>query len=498
MKILVAVKQVPDPGGPVFIIADGKLDTSLARGVVNPYDEIALDVAHGLREAGAAAEVVAVSVAPSAEAPLWDETLLAALARAADRAILVTVGEGEDRPEPVAVRIAEVARRELPDLILFGRMGADSDDCQTGPRVAGILGRPFVTAASEVSVEGDKVRAVRETDAGRETLEVPLPAIVTCDLRGRDPRLIALYAILAAKGKPVERIAGDPLPSSLVAPEVCGYAAPPVRGACRMVADVAELLDALPAIGGSAHRTHEPGVGLLPASADGVVYPYVGTEDEADALAWIAGRRGLSLLNGVTGASLEEGKLRCRRGIRAGRFIEVVDVPPSRDAIVIVRGGGRTQDEQRQTAELLRSEPVSVAKRVGFEPHATSRLDMGEARVVVAGGRALHDPETFERLVGALADALGRAAVAASGGAVNSGIAPAHLLVGQTGRTVAPDLYIALGISGADQHVGGMRGARTIVAINTDPHAPIFGIADLGLVGDLNVVVPEWIARLKA
>jgi electron transfer flavoprotein alpha subunit len=203
------------------------------------------------------------------------------------------------------------------------------------------------------------------------------------------------------------------------------------------------------------------------------------------------------LVNQVTDAWEEGGALRCRRGIRAGRFTEIVGLPPSGDAIVVTRGRRRTEEQQEQTEELLRSEPVPAAERIAFDPHAGGRPDMGEARVVVAGGRALHDPETFDRLVGGLADTLG-AAVAASGGAVNAGIAPAHLLVGQTGRTVAPDLYIALGISGADQHIGGMREAGTIVAINVDPHAPIFGVADFGLVGDLNVVVPEWIARLRA
>jgi electron transfer flavoprotein alpha subunit len=495
MKVLVAVKRVSDPCGPVSLTTDGNLDTSLARGVVNPYDEIALDVARELNEAGAVSDVMAVCVALAAEAPLWDETLLAARARAADRAILVTSGDGEDRPEAVAVRIAEVARRESPDLILFGRMGADSDDGQTGPRVAGILGWPFLTAASEVNVDGGTVRAVRETDAGRETLEVSLPAVVTCDLRGREPRLISLYAILEAKGKPTERVEGGPLPPALAAPHVRGYAAAPARRTCRMVADIAELLDALSEMRGVGSRAAEPAT-ILPDVTEGGRH-YVGAEDEADILAWIAGRRGVPLVNQVTELWSEDGALCCRRGIRAGRFTEVIGLSPSGDAIVVARGRRRTEEQRKQAEELLRSEAVPMPVRVNFEPRKAGRPDMSEARVVVAGGRTLRDPETFERLVGGLADALD-AAVAASGGAVNAGIAPAHLLVGQTGRTVSPGLYIALGISGADQHVGGMREAGTIVAVNTDPHAPIFGVADLGLVGDLNTVVPEWIARLRA
>jgi electron transfer flavoprotein alpha subunit len=498
MKILVAVKRVPNPGGPVFLAADGKMDASLARGVVNPYDEIALDVAYDLKEAGTAAEVVAVSVAPAAEASAWDEGLLAARARAADRAILVTMGEGEDRPEAVAVHIAEIARRESPDLILFGCRGADSDDGQTGPRIAGILGWPFLSAVSEVTVEKGTLRAMRQTDAGRETWEMPLPAVATCDLRGREARLISLYAIREARAKPVEHAEAGSLPSALVIPRAFGYAAPPARGACRMVSNVADLLDALSAARGD-ETVADKSPASLPDGGNATTHCYVGTKEEADALAWIAGRRELSLVNGVTDASFEDDTVRCRRGVHAGRFIETISVPSSRDVVIIVRGDGRTEEQRKQTDALLRSEPRPMPVRTAFEPHAPSnRPDMGEARAVVAGGRALRDAETFERLVGGLADALGGAAVAASGGAVNAGISPTHLLVGQTGRTIAPDLYIALGISGADQHVGGMRKARTIVAVNSDPHAPIFGVADFGLVGDLNAVVPEWIARLRA
>jgi electron transfer flavoprotein alpha subunit len=323
---------------------------------------------------------------------------------------------------------------------------------------------------------------------------VPLPAVVTCDLRGRDPRLISLYAILDAKAKPVERVAANPLPPPLISSYVFGYGTPPARGACRMVADVAELLNALATV----EYKGLPGAEPLDAFSGTTesISAYIGTEDEAGSLAWIAGRRGLPLVSGVTEAWHDNGALRLRRGCRAGRFTEVVGLPPSGDAMVVIRGRGRTEDQRRKVEELLGSEPMPAPERIGFEPHAMGRPDMGEAPVVVAGGRALRDAETFERLVGGLADALG-GAVAASGGAVNAGIAPPHLLVGQTGRTVAPDLYVALGISGADQHVGGMRDARTIVAVNTDPHAPIFGIAHIGLLGDLNVVVPEWIARRR-
>jgi electron transfer flavoprotein alpha subunit len=188
-----------------------------------------------------------------------------------------------------------------------------------------------------------------------------------------------------------------------------------------------------------------------------------------------------------------ESATRFRRPIYAGNAIVTVECEPGTRIVGTVRtasfeaapGGGSAPIEavtpQVQLPEHTRFVSVSAAK--------TDRPDLQTASRVISGGRALGSAENFQMLY-RLADKLG-AAVGASRAAVDAGYAPNDLQVGQTGKIIAPDLYIAVGISGAIQHLTGIKDARTIVAINKDPEAPIFEVADLGLVGDLFQILPE-------
>jgi len=239
MKILVPVKRVIDYNVKVRVKADGTgVDLANVKMSMNPFDEIAVEEAIRLREAGKAEEIVAVSLGVQQA----QETIRTALAMGADRGIHVQTDD-ELQPLAVAKMLKAIVEKEQPQLVILGKQAIDDDCNQTGQMLAALLGWPQGTFASKVAPEGDKVQVTREIDGGLETVVLKLPAIVTTDLRLNEPRYASLPNIMKAKKKPIDEKSPEDYGVD-VAPrlEVLKTVEPPARQAGVKVADVAELV----------------------------------------------------------------------------------------------------------------------------------------------------------------------------------------------------------------------------------------------------------------
>ncbi|MEO1968964.1 MAG: electron transfer flavoprotein subunit beta/FixA family protein [Sphingomonadaceae bacterium] len=248
MKILVPVKRVIDYNVKPRVKADGSgVDLANVKMSMNPFDEIAVEEALRIKEAGKAEEVVAISVGPAKAT----ETLRTALAMGADRAILVQVDDDVDvEPLAVAKILKAIADEEQPGLILLGKQAISDDSNQTGQMLAALMDRPQGTFANTVDVEGDSVTVKREIDGGLETVKLTLPAIVTTDLRLNEPRYASLPNIMKAKSKPLDT--KSPADFGVdIAPRLktLKVSEPPVRQAGIKVADVDELVAKIKALG---------------------------------------------------------------------------------------------------------------------------------------------------------------------------------------------------------------------------------------------------------
>ncbi|MDP3620938.1 MAG: electron transfer flavoprotein subunit beta/FixA family protein [Polynucleobacter sp.] len=242
MKILVAVKRVVDYNVKIRVKSDQSgVDTANVKMSMNPFDEIAVEEAIRLKEAGVASEVIVLSAGTAQ----CQETLRTALAIGADRAILIET-DVELQPLGVAKLLQAVCAKEQPQLIILGKQAIDDDSNQTGQMLAALMDVPQATFASKVLVADGKVNVTREVDGGLETISMSMPAVITTDLRLNEPRYVTLPNIMKAKKKALDVFKPDELGVD-VSPRLktLKVEEPPKRSAGVMVADVAALVDKL-------------------------------------------------------------------------------------------------------------------------------------------------------------------------------------------------------------------------------------------------------------
>ncbi len=254
-----------------------------------------------------------------------------------------------------------------------------------------------------------------------------------------------------------------------------------------------------PSLASAQAELHAPAIAEVVESQDFDAVVACATSWGKDVLPRVAGLLDAAFVGDCVAVESSRGRVLLVRAVNAGNAFARCEVHAARTVLTIrqsefepaVPVGGHS-DLVTVVAPAVRAESQQV-RELGFEPVRSSRPDLSDARVVVSGGRAL-DARFFD-VLGPLADELG-AAIGATRAACDAGFAPGDFQVGQTGKVVAPELYFAVGISGAIQHIAGIKGARTVVAVNSDPEAPIFSIADYGLVGDLFELIPALVRAI--
>jgi len=239
MKILVGIKRVVDFNVRIRVKSDGSgIDTDGVKMSINPFDEIALEQALRIREAGQADEVIVVSLGGNE----CQQQLRTGLAMGADRAIQVDTSE-KLQPLTIARAFLKLVEKEQPGLVILGKQAIDDDNSQTGQMLATLWNRPQATFASGLELNGETATVIREVDAGLETIEVDLPAVITVDLRLNEPRFVKLPDIMKAKRKPLDVVPmGDLGVTSENDLQVSHYAPPAVREKGIMVEDAAQLV----------------------------------------------------------------------------------------------------------------------------------------------------------------------------------------------------------------------------------------------------------------
>jgi len=242
MKVLVTVKRVVDYNVKIRIKSDNTgVETANVKMSMNPFDEIGVEEALRLREAGIASEVIVCSIGPQQA----QETIRTALAMGADRGIHVKVDE-DVQPLGLAKLLKAVVERDEPGIVVLGKQAIDMDNGQTGQMLAALLGWSQGTFASDVTIDGSTMTCVREVDAGLETIELQLPAVITTDLRLNEPRYASLPNIMKAKKKPIDALTPEDLGVDVTPRlEILKVENPPTRKAGAFVESAAELVSKL-------------------------------------------------------------------------------------------------------------------------------------------------------------------------------------------------------------------------------------------------------------
>jgi electron transfer flavoprotein alpha subunit len=532
MTIVTFVKHVPDAEARLRA-GPGGLDLEGAGFALDGMDEYGVEQALRLKEAGLADEVVALALGPARV----EAALRSALALGADRAVLLETDADLD-PIAQAPALAAAVREAGARLVLVGGKQADWDSAALGPALAEALGWPLLDWATELAIEGGDAVAVHDADDGSAAWRAPLPVVATTQQGLNEPRYPTLPNIMKAKRKPLERralgaaastvatvrvelpsrarrgvildgdvgVAGRRLADALGAPLaglVLGDAADADAGAAALAGFVPTLYRvADPALAHGGHEARTRAVADV-ARSFGARAVLMSANRSGQAVApRVALRLGGALLEDVTEVRVDGGALVAERLTYLSRAVATVRAIVEPVVVTVKPGAYPVADRAAADGAV---ESVAVA----FEPGDTAatvqpaaravreRVALEEADVVVCGGRGLGDAAAFEAHAVGLADDLG-GAIAATRAVVDAGWRPYGEQVGQTGKSVAPKLYVGLALSGAVQHLSGMNRSGVIVAVNKDADAPIFKVADYGIVGDVHAVVPALRDALKA